>query len=66
MIREGALRLAYMCISLTLGRPDPSSFKTPTQITTDTSSKKITRRASYVANPQTSTTRPVVLDIRIL
>jgi hypothetical protein len=33
-IREGALSLAYMYISLTSGRPDPSSFKTPIQIAT--------------------------------
>jgi hypothetical protein len=33
-MREGALSLAYMYISLTSGRPDPSSFKTPIQIAT--------------------------------
>jgi hypothetical protein len=35
-VKEGALSLAYMYISLTSGRLDPSSFnfKTPAQITT--------------------------------
>jgi hypothetical protein len=35
IIREGALSLVYVYISLTSGRPDPSSFKTSTKITTD-------------------------------
>jgi hypothetical protein len=34
IIREGALNLAYMYVSLNSSRPDPSSFKTPVQIAT--------------------------------
>jgi hypothetical protein len=33
-IREGTLSLAYMYISLTLGRDDPLSFKIPIHIAT--------------------------------
>jgi hypothetical protein len=34
IIRGGAVSSVYMYISLTSGRPDPSSFKTPIQIAT--------------------------------
>jgi hypothetical protein len=50
VVREGALSLSlaymYIIISLTLGRADPSSFKTPTQITTGVKASRLVPEGS--------------------